>query len=233
MAWGDPGSATRAWERAKSGGKKGAVTGGLWGTTLGGVGAIPGAVLGGLGGMAAGALGWGAKGGGGTDITATDKQTAAFERENQLRQEAIQQARGMGGAAARGAAQQGALAYGGAGMAPAGGGRLAGLRDVGMGAEQARGQAALEATIFEQEASPEAARQKKMAWLTQQMESLRAAGRLTPEAIQGLMPMAGGDPQVVAFLNAQAGQAPGKSTLLGDVGNIVEYAVGFNPLDRS
>jgi len=167
------------------------------------------------------------------EITATPEQSAAFERENQLRQEAIRQARGMGGAAARDASQQGALAYGGAGMAPAGGGRLAGLRDVGMGAEGARQQAALEATIFEQEASPEAARQKKMAWLTQQIESLRAAGRLTPEAIQNLMPMAGGDPEVVAFLNAQAGQAPGKSTLLGDLGGIVEYAVGFNPLDRS
>ena len=161
-----------------------------------------------------------------TSVTATTEQTAAFERENQLRQEAIQQARGMGGAAARGAAQQGALAYGGAGMAPAGGGRLAGLRDVGMGAEQARGQAALEATIFEQEASPEAARQKKMAWLTQQMESLRAAGRLTPEAIQGLMPMAGGDPQVVDFLSSQAASAPGESSLTGDIGNIFKYIAG-------
>ena len=167
------------------------------------------------------------------EITATPEQTAAHERETALRQEAVRQARGMGDAAARGAAQQGALAYGGAGMAPAGGGRLAGLRDVGMGAEGARQQAALEATIFEQEASPEAARQKKMAWLTQQIESLRAAGRLTPEAVQNLMPMAGGDPQVVEFLNSQAAQAPGKATFMGELGGFVEYATGHNPLDRS
>ena len=192
---------------------------------------VPGAVAGGIAGLVGGDLlsdATGLQGTGATppSITATTEQTAAFERENQLRQEAVRQARGMGGAAARGAAQQGALAYGGAGMAPAGGGRLAGLRDVGMGAEGARQQAALEATIFEQEASPEAARQKKMAWLTQQIESLRAAGRLTPEAIQNLMPMAGGDPQVVEFLSSQAAQAPGKSTLTGDIGNIFKYIAG-------
>ena len=156
-------------------------------------------------------------------LTVDPKQTAAHERETALRQEAIRQARGMGGAAARGAAQQGALAYGGVTGAPAGGGRLAGLRDVGQGAEAARQQAAMEATIFEQEASPEAARQKKMVWLTQQIEGLRAAGRLTPNAVQGLMPMAGGDPQVVAFLQTQAEQAPGEATLGRDIANIGKY----------
>lgn len=191
---------------------------------------VPGAIIGGLAGLVGGDLlsdVTGLQGKGATpSVTAKPEQTAAFEREKQLREEAIRQARGMGDAAARGAAQQGALAYGGAGMAPAGGGRLAGLRDVGMGAEGARQQAALEATIFEQEASPEAARQKKMAWLTQQIESLRAAGRLTPEAVQNLMPMAGGDPQVVEFLSSQAAQAPGKSTLTGDIGNIFKYIAG-------
>jgi len=193
----------------------------------------PGKLIGGAVGSLGGPAGmfWGSKIGGMFDktkkptITATPEQKAAYERETALRQEAIRQARGMGGAAARGAAQQGALAYGGVTGAPAGGGRLAGLRDVGQGAEAARQQAAIEATIFEQEASPEAARQKKMAWLTQQIESLRAAGRLTPNAIQGLMPMAGGDPQVVDFLQAQAEQAPGEATLGRDIANIGKYLV--------
>ena len=220
-----------AYKPDPKGGASDALTGAALGAAAGTwafpvVGTGLGAAIGGAGGFLKGTFLDPLLQGKPTSITATDKQTAAFERENQLRQEAIQQARGMGGAAARGAAQQGALAYGGAGMAPAGGGRLAGLRDVGMGAEGARQQAALEATIFEQEASPEAARQKKMAWLTQQIESLRAAGRLTPEAIQGLMPMAGGDPQVTAFLNAQASSAPEESSLLGDVGNVFKYIVG-------
>ena len=191
----------------------------------------PGKYIGGAVGALGGPVGmfWGSKIGGMFDdkkkptITADPKQTAAYERETALRQEAIRQARGMGGAAARGAAQQGALAYGGVTGAPAGGGRLAGLRDVGQGAEAARQQAAIEATIFEQEASPEAARQKKMAWLTQQIESLRAAGRLTPNAIQGLMPMAGGDPQVTAFLQTQAEQAPGEATLGRDLESVGKY----------
>ena len=102
---------------------------------------VPGAIIGGLAGLVGGDLlsdVTGLQGKGATpSVTAKPEQTAAFEREKQLREEAIRQARGMGDAAARGAAQQGALAYGGAGMAPAGGGRLAGLRDVGMGAEGA------------------------------------------------------------------------------------------------
>ena len=216
----------RAGERAKGGAETGATVGGLGaGIPSGGLLALPGAVAGG----AAGALyGWlfGENEPSPKKITATPEQSAAFEREKALRQEAIKQAQQMGGAAARDVAQQAALVYGGAGMAPAGGGRLAGLRDIGQGAEGARQQAALEATIFEQEASPEAARQKKMAWLTQQMESLRAAGRLTPEAIRGLMPMAGGDPQVVAYLNQQAASAPGKASLAGDIGNIFGYITG-------
>ena len=206
------------WDDVVMGATTGAAAAGL--PTMG-VGIIPGAVIGGAGGLIKGLIDDDEKGP--AAITATPEQSAAFEREKARRGEAIRQARGMGGAAARGAAQQGALAYGGAGMTPAGGGRLAGLRDIGQGAEGARQQAALEATIFEQEASPEAARQKKMAWLTQQMESLRAAGRLTPEAIRGLMPMAGGDPQVVAYLNQQAASAPGKASLAGDIGNIFGY----------
>ena len=205
------------WDEVVKGAGTGAVAAGL--PTLG-VGAIPGAIVGGVGGLIKGLLD---DEKGPAAITATPEQSAAFEREKALREDAIKQAQQMGGAAARDVAQQAALVYGGAGMAPAGGGRLAGLRDIGQGAEGARQQAALEATIFEQEASPEAARQKKMAWLTQQMESLRAAGRLTPEAIRGLMPMAGGDPQVVAYLNQQAASAPGKASLAGDIGNIFGY----------
>ena len=215
----------RAGERAKGPAGTGAVAGGLGaGAATGGLFAVPGAALGALGGALYGWLG--GENESSSKITATPEQSTAFEREKALRQEAIRQARGMGGAAARGAAQQGALAYGGAGMAPAGGGRLAGLRDIGQGAEAARQQAALEATIFEQEASPEAARQKKMAWLTQQMESLRAAGRLTPEAIRGLMPMAGGDPQVVEYLNQQVATAPGRPSLGGDISNFFGYVTG-------
>jgi len=208
--------AERQWRKTERapGEKAGAIIGGFFGGPLGySIGKAAGA-------------GWDGSGGGPTGISATPEQTAAFEREKSLRGEAIRQARGMGGAAARGAAQQGALAYGGVSGAPAGGGRLAGLRDVGQGAEAARQQAAMEATIFEQEASPEAARQKKMAWLTQQMESLRAAGRLTPEAVRSLAPMAGGDPQLIAFLDSQAAQAPGESSLRGDVEGVFKYLTG-------
>ena len=215
----------RAGERAKGDAETGAVAGGLGaGAATGGLFAVPGAVIGGLGGAMRGWL-FG-ENESSSKITATPEQSAAFEREKALRQEAIRQAQQMGGAAARDVAQQAALAYGGAGMAPAGGGRLAGLRDIGQGAEAARQQAALEATIFEQEASPEAARQKKMVWLTQQMESLRAAGRLPPEAVRGLLPMAAGDPQVVAYLNQQAATAPGKPSLPGDIKNAFEYIIG-------
>ncbi len=203
------------WDEVVKGAGTGAVAAGL--PTLG-VGAIPGAIVGGVGGLIKGLLD---DEKGPAAITATPEQSAAFEREKALREDAIEQARQMGGAAARDKAQKGALLYGAAGMGREG--RLAGLRDIDVGAEGARQQAALEATIFAQEASPEAARQKKMAWLTQQMESLRAAGRLTPEAIRGLMPMAGGDPQVVAYLNQQAASAPGKASLAGDIGNIFGY----------
>ena len=196
------------WESVGKGTAKGAAAGAAIGSVIPGVGTV-------IGGAAGGLLGGLFGGGGGTKIGATPEQSAAFERETALRGEAIRQARGMGGAAARDAAQQGALAYGAAGGAPAGGGRLAGLRDIGQGAEGARQQAALEASIFEREASPEAARQKKMAWLTQQMESLRAAGRLTPGAIQSLMPMAGGDPQIIEMLNQAAVSAPGETGGLG------------------
>ena len=200
----------RQWESAKS--NPGKYIGGAVGALGGPVGAIVGSKIGGM-----------------FDdekkptITATPEQTAAYERGTALRQEAIRQARGMGGAAARGAAQQGALAYGGVTGAPAGGGRLAGLRDVGQGAEAARQQAALEATIFEQEASPEAARQKKMVWLTQQIEGLREAGRLTPNAVQGLMSMTEGDPQLVAFLQTQAEQAPGEANIARDLKSVGKY----------
>ena len=81
----------------------------------------------------------------------------------------------------------------------------------------------MEATIFEQEASPEAARQKKMAWLTQQIEGLRAAGRLTPNAIQGLMSMTEGDPQLAAFLQTQAEQAPGEANIVRDLKSVGKY----------
>ena len=222
MAWGDPGSFDRAIDRAVKGASVGGATGGLWTLPAGGLGAIPGAILGGL----AGAIGWDGGGSSGkssaAEITATPEQQAAFARERQLREDAVRQARGMGGAAARDAAQQGALAYGGAGMAPAGGGRLAGLRDIGQGAETARQQAALEASIFEQEASPEAAKRRNIAELTQMIESLRAANRLTPEAVRNLLPLATSQ-ESVDFLNAQAASAPGMATAQSDLANFGAY----------
>lgn len=166
------------------------------------------------------------------DITATTEQAAAFERENQLRQEAIMQARAMGDDFARDVSQRGALAYGGAGQGPKGGGKLSGLKDVDVDANAARRKAAIQATIFEQEASPAAAERKNIAWLTQQIESLRAAGRLTPQAIEALIPMAESE-AAIAFLNDQRDRTPAQSSLLGDLGGIVAYATGHNPLDRS
>tara|TARA_R100000808_G_C2021129_1_gene69270 strand:- start:123 stop:467 length:345 start_codon:yes stop_codon:yes gene_type:complete len=107
-------------------------------------------------------------------------------------------------------------------MAPAGGGRLAGLRDIGQGAETARQQAALEASIFEQEASPEAAKRRNIAELTQMIESLRAANRLTPEAVRNLLPLATSQ-ESVDFLNAQAASAPGMATAQSDLANFGAY----------
>ena len=203
------------WDEVVKGAGTGAVAAGL--PTLG-VGAIPGAIVGGVGGLIKGLLD---DEKGPAAITATPEQSAAFEREKALREDAIKQAQQMGGAAARDKAQKGALLYGAAGMGREG--RLAGLRDIDVGAEGARQQAALEATIFAQEASPEAARQKKIAWLEQQIQSRFAAGHRESEDVLSLMPMAGGDPQVVAYLNQRAASAPGNASLAGDIGNIFGY----------
>tara|TARA_R110002051_G_scaffold117384_3_gene191035 strand:- start:1891 stop:2547 length:657 start_codon:yes stop_codon:yes gene_type:complete len=165
------------------------------------------------------------------DVSATPEQSAAFERQNQVRREAIELARESGDAAARDQAQVAALAYGKAQEGPEGGALISGLRSVGADANVARTEGKLRGKIFEQEASPAAAERKNIAWLTQQIESMRAAGRLTPQAIEGLIPMAESE-AAIAFLNDQRDRSPAESSLLGDVGNVASYVLG-NPLDRS
>ena len=113
----------------------------------------------------------------------------------------------MPGMAAREAAAAGAMAYGR--QRGRGGAMLAGLRDVGITGQKARGQAALEATELSEKASKKVAGQKQM--IMQEIENLRKAKRHDKASVEALSYLAEGDPELMEFINQQAASAPGKS----------------------
>ena len=113
----------------------------------------------------------------------------------------------MPGMAAREAAASGAMAYGR--QRGRGGAMLAGLRDVGITGQKARGQAALEATELSEKASKKTAGQKQM--IMQEIENLRKAKRYDKASVEALSYLAEGDPELTEFINQQAASAPGQS----------------------